>query len=192
MTTASELALSPKDTAVLIIDVQERLCAAMPEGGAACIKNAGILVDGAAVLGVPVLVTEQYPKGLGHTVPALREKIDAAKAPVFEKVEFAAPANPAFQERLDALVAGGVRSVVVAGMEAHICVYQSVRALADRGLRVHVASDATCSRSADNAAVARDLWKLAGATVSSTETVLFDLLGAAGTDAFRTISRLVR
>jgi nicotinamidase-related amidase len=139
-------------------------------------------------------VTEQYPKGLGHTVPMLQERLaqftDAP--PVFEKLEFDATENASVSAHLDRLRAHGVDSVVVTGMEAHICVLQTARGLAQRGFAVHVAGDATASRSPQNLDIARGLWRDAGAFSTTTETVLFDLLGRAQGDAFKSISKLVR
>ena len=186
------LRLDPQDTVVAVIDVQEKLVAAMPEEARTrTVRNVANLVEGARVLGVPVIVTEQYPKGLGPTVGPVREavaRIAGAGAPI-EKVEFDACAVPAFAEALEKL---GRHTVVLAGMEAHICVYQTARALAARGLTVHVPMDAVCSRVPENLAVAEKLYERTGAVTTSTETVLFDLLGRASGDAFKTISKLVK
>lgn len=189
-----DLALDPTTTALLVVDVQERLCGAMPEGGEPCIRACARLLEGMRVLGVPVMVTEQYPKGLGPTAAPLRALLAAFEPPpaVFEKLEFGACGNDAFARALDARIDAGLRAIVVCGMEAHVCVYQTVRALAARGLHVHVASDAVCSRDPRNVEVARGLWTASGAIVTSTETVLFDLMGRAGTDAFKAISRIVK
>jgi len=182
------LALPAAQSVLVVIDVQERLVSAMPpEAGARAVTAASTLVQGARRLGVPVLVTEQYPRGLGPTVSALREVL-GENTPV-EKLEFDATENAGFDAALRAL---GRSIVVIAGMESHICVYQTARGLARRGVHVHVAADATCARTAENADVARGLWTRAGAVVTSTETVLFDWLGRAGSDEFKAISRLVK
>ena len=187
---ASDLNLAPETSVLAIVDIQERLAAAMPEEERErAVKNAAILVEAAGLLGVPVLVSEQYPKGLGHTVEPIREKLDAADASVLEKVEFDACANAGFRERVEAL---GRRHVVLAGMEAHICVFQTARGLVEAGHAVHVAYDATCSRRVEHRTVARGLWERVGATSTITETVLFDWLGKAGGDAFKTIAKLIR
>lgn len=184
--------LVPARTALLVIDVQERLASAMPESAA--IANIDRLLEGARVLGVPVVVTEQYPKGLGATVPALQERLTTfTTAPsVFEKIEFDATENAAVSAHLDRLRAHGVGSLIVTGMEAHICVFQTARGLVARGFSVHVAGDATASRSPANLDIARGLWRDSGAVSTATETVLFDLLGRASGDAFKAISKLVR
>lgn len=181
--------LTPERSALAIIDIQERLAAAMPaEERARCVKNAAILAEAAGLLGVPVIVSEQYPKGLGHTVEPIRAKLPE-DAQVVEKVEFDASANTDFSTRLDAL---GRSEIIVAGMEAHICVFQTARGLAARGKTVHVAYDATCSRLVEHRDAARELWAAAGAVPTITETVLFDWLGRAGGDAFKAISKLIR
>ncbi len=139
-------------------------------------------------------MTEQYPKGLGGTVPALEDRLAALGKPatVREMIEFDATRNEGTAAALDALRSAGKTHVVLTGMEAHICVYQTARGLEERGFHVHIASDATQSRAAANEAFARGLWRAAGATVSGTETVFFDWLGNAGGDAFEAISKRLR
>lgn len=191
--TPSDLALVPAQSALLVIDVQERLAAAMPEAsGRRAQERTERLVAGAALLGVPVLATEQYPKGLGPTLPSLRAALDAAKASLYEKLEFEASRNEAVRAHLGRWLEEGRRSIVLAGMEAHICVYQSARGLEAMGFRVHVAIDAVCSRDPANAKLARGLYREAGVVASSSEVVLFDLVGQAGSETFKAISRLVR
>lgn len=184
------LRLAPERSVLVVIDVQEKLVAAMPtDAGTRAVAATRVLVEGARRLGVPVLVTEQYPRGLGPTVLALREVLDGI-TPI-EKLEFDATQSPAFTA---ALRATGRDAVVLAGMESHICVYQTARGLLSlpSPLAVQVAADATCSRTRENAEIAARLWERAGAVVTSVETVLFDWLGRAGTDEFKAISRLVR
>lgn len=188
----SAIHLQPEHSALVVVDVQDRLAAAMPEADRdEAIRNVGNLVEGARLLSVPVLVTEQYPRGLGPTVEPVRARLDAIdpRPPVVEKVEFDACGNPAF---LPALRALDRRTVIVTGMEAHVCVFQTARGLGEAGYAVHVPYDATCSRDPRNRRVAEGLWERAGATRTCTETVLFDWLGRAGGDAFKAISRLVR
>jgi len=181
--------LQPERSALVIVDIQERLAGAMPERERErCVKNAAILAEAAGLLGVPVLVSEQYPKGLGHTVAPIADKLPES-AQVIEKVEFDASANDDFMTHFDGL---GREQVILAGMEAHICVFQTARGLATRGKTVHVAYDATCSRLLEHRDAAQELWARAGAVPTITETVLFDWLGKAGGDAFKTISKLIR
>lgn len=195
---ADPLTLVPSRSMLLVIDIQEKLASAMDERDAArCAKATGILLDAAAKLGVPTLVTEQYPKGLGSTLAELASKARANERHAFvEKLEFDATKNDAFESAFSALKSDGRTSVVVAGMEAHICVYQTARALAARGMSVHVASDATSSRRTDgearNAAIASGLWARAGAVETCAETVVFDWIGKASGDDFKFVSKLVR
>jgi nicotinamidase-related amidase len=184
--------LRPETTALIVVDVQERLAAVMPDASA--IENVGRLIDGARALGMRVLVTEQYPKGLGHTVAPLRERLAAFErpVPVIEKLDFDACDDANVAAQIDALKNAGVTTLVLAGMEAHICVAQTARGLADRGFRVMVAADATASRASENRRIAEGLWSRAGAVPTSTEAVLFDLVRRASGDAFKAISKLVR
>jgi nicotinamidase-related amidase len=131
--------------------------------------------------------TEQYPKGLGPTVPELRAALEPA-APV-EKLTFDCCGEPTFAPALDA---AGRPAVIVCGMETHICVLQTVLGLLARGATVHVAADAVCSRDPENARVALELMRDAGAVVTCTETVLFQLLERAGTPEFKAIQQLVK
>lgn len=184
--------LCPETTALIVIDVQERLASVMPDASA--VENVERLIEGARALGLRVLVTEQYPKGLGSTVAPLRERLAAfaSPPPVLEKLDFDACDDPGVTAALDVLRDAKVDTLVLAGMEAHICIAQTARGLCDRGFRVLVAADATASRTAENRRLAEGLWTQAGAIVTSTEAVLFDLVRRASGDAFKTISKLVR
>lgn len=180
-------ALSPERAVVVLIDWQERLVAAMPEGRRDhAARKAETLLDGAQALGLPVLSTEQYPQGLGSTIASLRGRLSA---PPIEKRVFSCVRVPAF---VDALRATGRDQVLLIGMEAHICVYQSARGLRDLGLDVGVIADAVLSRSDADRDVGLGLCAAAGALVHTVESALFDALGAGEGPAFKTISRLVR
>jgi nicotinamidase-related amidase len=182
--------LVPEQTALFVVDVQERLAAAMtPARMETLARNMGILIDAAAILGVPIVASEQYPKGLGSTVASVAEKLSAARVTPRAKMTFDACGDPAIARVLAAMAP---RSVVLVGMETHVCVFQTARELARRGIDVHVASDAVASRSEENRAVGLALCERAGATVTVTETVVFDWLERAGTDAFKAVSKLVR
>jgi nicotinamidase-related amidase len=189
---AKELALDPQRAVVLIVDVQERLAAAMPpEIAARAEKNIALLIEAAGRFALPVVATEQYPKGLGKTT----EAIEAALAPLgaavrrIEKLEFSACAASSF-----AAVWDDIRrdQWIVAGMEAHVCVYQTVRALVGRGAIVHVPVDTVVSRTKANWRIGLDLMSRGGAVLTSTEVVVFDLLKRAGTDDFKALSRLIK
>jgi nicotinamidase-related amidase len=177
--------LKREDTALLVVDVQERLAAAMdPEALSRVLSRLGALIDGARVLGLPIAVTEQYPKGLGHTVPPIRERL--GDVPVVEKMKFSS-LDDAVRSRFS-----GRRNVVLAGMETHVCVYQTVRDLVLEGRHPVVCIDAVISRKPVDREAGLELAKAAGATLSSVEAVLFDLLGVAGTPEFKKISAAVR
>lgn len=185
----SPLSLSREQALILCIDVQERLAQAMPEELLErLVYNASNLLRGAQALGVPVLVSEQYRKGLGLTLPTLSDALPAG-TPRFEKLDFSAWADPAIAK---AIVDSGRSQIIVFGVETHVCVYQTVRDLTHVGYRVHVPHDAVCSRDPENLRVGLVLAERAGATVTATETVLFDLLGRAGTPEFKAISALVK
>ena len=177
--------LKRDDTAVLLVDMQERLAAAMdPEALERVVRRCAALVEGARALGMPLVVTEQYPKGLGPTLPWLREKLGEVR-PV-EKLRFSA-LGPDVRRQL-----GQRPNVVVAGMETHVCVFQTVRDLADAGMRPVLCTDAVLSRFPADREVGLQLAREAGATLSSVEAVLFDLLVEAGTPEFKRISAAVR
>lgn len=179
--------LDPKTTVLLVVDVQEKLAAAMPADALErVVKNAGILVDAAKILGMSVVTSEQYPKGLGPTVPALKEKLPSVPLP---KMTFDAASDLAIARTLSDL---SPRSVVIVGMEAHVCVFQTARELVRRGIDTHVVGDAVCSRKDKNRKLGLSLCERAGAIITGTETVVFDLLAVAGTEPFKAISKLIR
>lgn len=187
--TPSRVALDRDDTALLVIDIQERLGAAMdPAKLERVVRNTGILLQAAKTLGLPVFVTEQYPKGLGRTLPSLMELLPEGVAPV-EKVAFSCGA---VKELARDLYATKRRQVLVAGMETHVCVFQTVRDLAAGGYVPFVARDAVLSRTQENQDTGFELMRASGATMTSTEAIVFDLLGTAGTPEFKAISPLVK
>jgi nicotinamidase-related amidase len=182
--------LEPERTLVLVVDVQEKLAAAMPEAQMTALSRAATILLGAAgALGARTVATEQYPQGLGPTLAPLRAQLSAAGATILAKTEFSACDAPSFA---DAFAAAPPRSVVVLGMETHVCVFQTVRDLAARGLDVHVPIDGVASRRDDHRQAGLDLCRAAGATLTTAETIAFDWLRRAGGDAFKTISMLVR
>lgn len=185
----SPMRLEREQTLVLCVDVQERLGAAIPaELLERMRKSAAILLRGAAALGVPVLVSEQYKKGLGDTLPDLVAALPAG-TPRFEKLEFSAWAAPQVAQ---AIIASGRRQIIVFGMETHICVFQTVRDLCHTGYTVHVPHDAVASRDPENLRLGLVLAERAGAVVTAVETALFDLLHRAGSPEFKAISALVK
>ncbi len=182
------MSLTPEESLLLVVDVQERLFAAMdPEHREDVARNIKILATAAKRLGLPLLVSEQYPKGLGHTLPEIKEALGGV-API-EKVAFSCCGAEGFAERL---TAAGTRRIILTGIEAHVCVLLTALDLLEAGYTVHVVSDAVCSRSRENWRIALDQLRQAGAIVTSTETVLFQLLGRADTDDFKALQPLVK
>jgi nicotinamidase-related amidase len=179
--------LRREDTGLILVDVQEGFRPVIDrfdETVAAC----GLLAEGFGVLGRPVLVSEQYPKGLGNTVAELAERLPEGTRHV-EKLRFSACGVDAFDAALEA---AGCRAWVVGGIEAHVCVNQTVLDLIDRGYDAYVAADATSSRAPANKALALERLAVAGAHVTGAEMALFEMLEVAGTPEFEAISKLVR
>lgn len=180
--------LLEQDQAVLVVvDVQERLVPAMPEKIYKKVRKSIItLIRAAEALGVPVVKTEQYPRGLGHTVPELAGE---SECPVIEKVSFGCCGEPGFMTEIEKL---GRRQVILTGMEAHVCVYQTVLGLLECDYHVHLVSDAICSRTKQDYLAGVDNARCAGAVVTTTETAMFQLLQKAGTPEFKLVSGLVK
>ena len=174
--------LETERTALVVVDVQEAFRPAVGEFETVA-HNAGVLVQGARVLGLPVIATEQYPQGLGHTVPEVAEHLEGAKP--LEKVVFSAC-------RADGFDLDGRDQALVCGIEAHVCVEQTVQDLLDRDVEVHVAADAVTSRTALNRRLGLEKMERSGAWVTSTEMALFELVGRAGTPEFKQIQGLVK
>jgi nicotinamidase-related amidase len=173
---------------LVVVDVQERLFNAMDaERRDDMVANVKILVSAARRLDVPVVVTEQYPRGLGRTLPELRALL--GDAPPFEKTAFSCAGADGFMDRVRAL---GADHVILTGIEAHVCVLLTALDLLTRGLRVSIVADAVCSRRPANLEIGLDQARQAGAVVTATETVVFQLLGSADSDAFRELSKLLR
>lgn len=172
---------------LVIIDMQTRLTAAMPpEAMLAVIKNSEILATAAAMLEVPILFTEQYPKGLGHTVPELLALL--ANVHAVEKTVFSCMAAPTFSRQLS----GDRSQLILAGIEAHVCVLQTALDLIAAGKQVYVAEDAVVSRNPANKANALARMRDAGCIITNTESIVFEWLGKAEGDAFKAISKLIR
>lgn len=181
--------LSHADAFLVVIDVQEKLMPVI-DGHEAVARNIDRLVRGCKVLDVPALLTEQYVKGLGATIPSIRAAFEeTSKYEPIEKSSFSAYGCAEFVTALRLLQK---KHAVVAGIETHVCVYQTVADLLGNGYAVTLASDAMGSRSASNKDTALRRMLAEGAKLSSTEMVLFEILAESGTDEFREISRLVK
>ena len=176
--------LSPARAALLVIDIQERLLAAMPaEIAAQTVKNVKILIETATRFEIPIVVSQQYPKGLGLTVPELEAALPASSHR-YDKIEFSAPSAAGFPSMQR-------DQWIVTGMETHICVYQSVRDLVGKST-VHVVADAVASRTKQNWRAGLDLMTKLGANTTTTEVCVFDLLERAGTDHFKALSKAIK
>jgi nicotinamidase-related amidase len=182
--------LVPSETAVLVVDVQERLSTAMPETRMAeLVRAARILIEGGKALGAHVFATEQYPRGLGSTLEPVAELLDRASVPRFDKLGFSAWSNEALRAAVEHVQP---RSVIVLGMEAHVCVFQSVRDLVRAGYAVYVPEDGVVSRRDDHRRAGLQLCERSGAVLTTAESVAFDWLERAGTPAFKLLSGLIR
>lgn len=180
--------LEPAKAVLVVIDVQEKLCAAMDQDALQRLtKNTGILLESANELVVPVIFTEQYVKGLGSTLSELKQR--APTADCYEKLTFSCCGNAGFTNQLKEI---GRTQIIICGMETHVCVLQTVIELLAAGFEVHVVKDAVMSRNSDNKQTAIEAMVLAGAVPTSAESVVFQLLKVAGTDSFKKLSKLVR
>lgn len=179
--------LDPAQSVLLVIDVQSRLVPAMPQAVYERMRaTTSMLVEAATLMDIPVVTTEQYPKGIGHTVPELAA---ACANGVIEKTSFGCCGEPAF---LSALQKFGRRQVIVTGMEAHVCVYQTVLGLLGEGYHVHLVRDAICSRRKEDFRAGVSNAARAGALVVTAEIALFQLLRDSRHERFRAISGLVK
>jgi nicotinamidase-related amidase len=174
--------LDRERAALVVIDVQEAFRPVVGEFETVA-HNAGVLVQAARELGLPVVVTEQYPQGLGETVPEVAAHLDGVER--HPKTIFSAAQAEGFDLE-------GRDQAIVCGIEAHVCVQQTVQDLLDSDVEVHVAGDAVSSRTALNRRLGLEKMERSGAWISSTEMALFELLGEAGTPEFKAIQKLVR
>jgi nicotinamidase-related amidase len=171
---------------LVIVDMQTKLSSVMSDHISGVIKNCAILLQSAALLEIPTIFTEQYPKGLGPTLPELSRYAAGKKA--VEKTAFSCCGDPAFNRQL----LGDHTQVILAGMEAHICVLQTALDLIAQGKTVFVLEDAVISRTPENKRNALNRMREAGVIISNTESLVFEWLGTAEGDAFKKISQLVR
>ena len=180
--------IRPEDTMLLVIDIQERLFGVMEEQfKPALIKNNAILIKTAKTFGISVVVSEQYPKGLGSTIPELAELL--TDVPKIEKLYFSCFREDPVRK---AIVATGKKNIIVTGIETHVCVLQTVLDLLQKDYNPVVASDAVLSRNASDRLAAIEAMRDAGAIIYPTETVAFMLLEKAGTTEFKQLSPLFK
>jgi nicotinamidase-related amidase len=181
---AAEIALCPLEAdrcALLVVDIQEKL---LPPifNKETLLRNAQLLVRLAKILSIPALVTTQYSKGLGKTVPEVASLLGQAEA--IDKMEFSCFGSELFRGALKALP-GNRNTVLLCGMETHICVMQTALGALNDGYVVHVASDAVGSRAEWNWQIGLNRMRAAGAVISSTEMMMYELLRCSGTAAFK-------
>lgn len=178
----------PDETLLLIIDVQERLHQVMDSDAKSIyIKNSAILIQAAVAFAMPIVVSEQYPRGLGHTLPEIDALIQ--DTPRLEKLHFSCWREDSLRGAIELT---GRKTVIVSGIETHVCVLQTVMDLLDAGYHPVVAADAVCSRFASDRVTALGAMAMAGATVYSTESIAFMLLEKAGTQRFKQLSPLFK
>ncbi|MEW6347734.1 MAG: hydrolase [Thermodesulfobacteriota bacterium] len=178
--------LHAQDSLLVLVDVQEKLASAMHNRDAV-INNTVKLVQGLRVLEVPILFSEQNPKGLGPTVPEVRQALGDLDA--VTKLSFSCCGEERFMKELQAL---NRKQILVAGIECHVCVYQTVADLINMGCEVQVVADAVSSRTPENKAIGLEKCKDAGAAITSTETAIFELLKKAEGDKFKQILKVVK
>ncbi len=181
------------DLVVVIVDIQERLAAVMDDRHRVESRSAK-LARTAALVGAPIILTRQYPKGLGPVVDSIERVLlelarDGAHVIGVDKTAFCCEAEPTFRTALEST---GRRQVVLCGMETHICVAQTALALAAADYGVQVAADACCSRERDSHEVALERLRFAGVTVTLTESVMYEAVGEAATDRFRALLQIVK
>lgn len=179
--------IDASDAVLIVVDVQERLAATMGNE-TEVVGVISRMVRVAGTLGIPVMYTEQYPRGLGRTIVSLQTVLMTAVGPV-EKLTFDCCGEPAF---IDALRSFDRHQVILTGMEAHICVTQTALHLLSDGYRVHVVADAVCSAADRDRDIALERLRAAGVEVTTSESAIYEATGAAGTDVFRRVLDIVK
>ncbi len=174
------------NSVLLVVDVQERLLPHIHEHEP-LLENISKMVRGAQVLGIPLVVTEQYRKGLGPTSEAISELLTPFEP--LGKSAFSCAADDGIRKRLAEI---GKRHVLLSGIEAHVCVYQTARDLIGQGYTIHLLADCVSSRSPRNRKLAVRRMEKMGARLTSVEMALFEMLVVSGTDEFRAISKIVK
>lgn len=187
----SSFRLKADKTGLMIVDVQDRLIQAMDreewEFTEESIRN---LIHLAKIFDMPVFLTEQYPRGLGSTDEAIQKDLKEVKrVERVEKMEFSCWGNQAFRETLKKY---DLKSLIVTGMETHICVYQTVLDLMDEEYQIFVPNDSVLSRKGEDLAAGLDLMESAGAKIASSEMLIFQILQKAGTPEFKEMSKRIK
>lgn len=181
--------LSAENSLLIVVDLQSRLSSAMPEpDGELMTVNAGKLVEAAGLLKIPVLVTEQYPKGLGPTDASIVERLPE-NTRIFEKTGFSCHAAKGFSQ---ALRDSQRKQVILVGQETHVCVLQTALELLHEGYQVHVVMDAVCSRNTEHRRYALQRMQQQGAVITNYESVLFEWLRDSAHPHFKHLSGFLR
>ena len=178
--------LQRENTVLLIIDIQERILKVIHEYERV-IENNLKLIKGMKILNVPIIYTEQYPKGLGPTADILRRELDGIEA--VQKMSFSCSGA---EELFENLKKKNIKTVVVTGIESHVCVLQTALDLMANGFSVQLAYDAVSSRRESDYKVALERMRSNGAEITTTESILFEMLNVCGTDEFKGISQIVK
>jgi isochorismate hydrolase len=180
--------LDREEAVLIIVDVQDALMKGMDqEVGKNIIRNIQTLLTFAKEMALPILMTEQYPKGLGKTVPEIRMGLETI-LPI-EKLSFSCCGVETFNEKLNQ---SGRKKVILTGIETHVCVLQTANDLIQKGYGVHAVADAICSRRKLDWEVGLRWMEKRGAMISTTEIIAFQLLKEAGTEEFRGLSKLFK
>ena len=178
--------LNPSTSLLIVTDIQGKLAEAAFER-ASLFKQIGIMIDGCRILGIPVLWLEQYPRGLGPTVPEVARHLDGLTP--LSKNTFSSLRDPAINARFESF---NRTQVILIGIETHVCIYQTAMDTLARGIETHVVADAVSSRTENNKKIGLKKIERAGGHITSVETALFELLGVAEGDAFKRILALVK
>lgn len=178
--------LNREKSCLVLIDVQEKLAAVMHES-ARMVSNCAILLKAARTLEIPIIWCQQYPKAIGPTVKPLHEFLEGIEP--IDKLCFSCCGAPQFADEMERRE---IETAIVCGIESHVCVFQTAMDLLQKGLYVHVIADATASRTAENKQIGLHRMAAAGAVISSTEMLLFELLRTAEHPQFKGLSKLIR
>jgi nicotinamidase-related amidase len=174
------------ETAAIVIDIQEKLLPHIHEGEN-ILQNCLKLIDGLKVLTIPIIITQQYTRGLGSTVPAIINKFPEFR--YIEKITFSCCDEPAFSEQVTRL---DKPSIVLCGIESHVCVLQTCLDLLKMGITPFVVEDCVSSRRLNDKLIAVERMRQEGAQITTMESLLFELTRSAGNEIFKSISRIVK
>ena len=182
--------LNIENSALVIIDIQEKLVLAAKDGDEVA-QNTAKLVETANILNIPTIVTEQYPKGLGSTVDIVKN-VFSDSTPTIEKTSFSAMLEPDFANRIAELKNRGINQIVLCGIETHICVLQTAYDLISQGFEIYIVKDACASRNKNEYKAGLDLLKQYGAKITCVEIALFEWLKTSKHPKFKEVQALIK